>query len=186
MSQQEYVQVANNCRDTITVYLRYPRPKKLVKRPMCYILEPQRKTHPLPLHFLVGARGWDKLKNRDCVNIEPIAYEPRFVQLLNRSTKILSFDIKGVPKVAKKVKTTIELKQGKRSRKVEVSYISQRRRLGNLVKKKQIDILPVYDIGPSTGRGKAVASYADEDVYTCYKCGGPIVFRGSPPTPVHI
>ena len=186
MSQQEYVQITNNCRDTIIVYIRYPRPKKSAKGPKSVILTPQQKTHPLPIHFLVGARGWDKLKNRDCVNIESITDEPRFVQLLNRSTEVLSFDIRLALKVAKKAKTTIELKPGKRSRRVEMKSVSQRRRLDHLVKKKQVDVLPVYDIGPSTGRGRAVASYADEDVYTCYKCGGPIVFRGSPPTPVHI
>ena len=64
--------------------------------------------------------------------------------------------------------------------------ISQPRRIESLVKKKVVGILPVYDIGPSTGRGKSIASYVDEDVYICYKCGGPIVFRVSPPTPVHI
>lgn len=186
MSQQEYVQITNNCKETIKVYLRYRRPKKSAKRPKSFILTPRQKTHPVPIHFLVGARGWNELKNRDCVNIESIAYEPHFVQLLNLSREVLSFEIKLVSKVAKKVKTTIKLEPGKRSRTVEASSVSQRRRLNNLVKKKQVDILPIYDIGPSTGRGRAVASYADEDVYTCFKCGGPIVFRGSPPTPVHI
>lgn len=94
------------------------------------------------------------------------------MQLLNLSKEVLSFDIRLAPKVAKKIKTTIELKPGKRSRTVQVTSVSQRRRLDHLVKKKQVDVLPVYDIGPSTGRGRAVASYVDEDVYTCYKCGG--------------
>jgi hypothetical protein len=186
MSQQEALEITNNCNDTITVFLRRKRTKKLTKQPNSIILRPGQSTNPIPLHFLVGARGWEKLKSRECVHIDSIAYEARFVQLLNRTKDVLCFNIRLAPTLAKKAKTTIELKPGQRSRSVQVSSISQRRRLDNLVKEKQVEILPVYDIGPSTGRGRSVASYADEDVYTCYKCGGPIVFRGSPPTPVHI
>jgi hypothetical protein len=187
MSQQEALEITNNCNDTITVFFRYPRPKKQIERPNSVILHPGQKTHPIPVHLLVGSRGWEKLKSRECVKIESVAYEARYVRLLNRTKEVvLSFNIRLAAKLAKKAKTTIELKPGQRSRSVQVSSISQRRRLDNLVKEKQVEILPVYDIGPSTGRGRSVASYADEDVYTCYKCGGPIVFRGSPPTPVHI
>jgi hypothetical protein len=186
MSQQEALEITNSCNNTITVFLRRRRTKKLAKQPNSIILRPGQSTNPIPLHFLVGARGWEKLKSRECVHMESIAYEARFVQLLNRTKEVLSFNIRLAPKLAKKAKTTIELKPGQRSRSVQVSSVSQRRRLDNLVKEKQVEILPIYDIGPSTGRGRAVASYADEDVYTCYKCGGPIVFRGSPPTPVHI
>lgn len=186
MSQQEALEITNNCNDTITVFLRRRRPKKLTKQQNSIILRPGQTTNPIPLHFLVGARGWERLKGRECVKIESVAYEARYVQLWNLTKEVIRINIRLAPKLAKKAKTTIELKPGQRSRSVQVSSVTQRRRLDNLVKEKQVEILPVYDIGPSTGRGRAVASYADEDVYTCYKCGGPIVFRGSPPTPVHI
>jgi hypothetical protein len=187
MSEPEYVKVTNNCPEKITVYLRYPRPRKgSLKGPGWFTLISSQSSHPLPLHFLVGAKGWESLKNRACVHIESVSFEPRFVRIANLSGATIELAVVPTAKVAKKRKTTLTIRPGRESRTVDIQSVTQRQRLNNFVKRGQVTVAPVYDIGPSTGRSHAVGSYAAEDVYICYKCGGPIVFRGFPPTPVHI
>ena len=56
MSEQEYVQILNNCNETITVYIRFPRPKKKsAKHTKSFSLTSREKSYPLPVHFLIGA-----------------------------------------------------------------------------------------------------------------------------------
>jgi hypothetical protein len=190
MSNPEYVKITNNCKEKIEVKVRYRKsPKPLMAEdyhPKPFILPPGKQSHPLPLHCLVGAKGWNALKASDCVNIDKVEYEPQFVQITNCSENEFTFDLGPTAKVAMKEKMTIKLMPGEQSRIVSVRSLLQRRRLKQLMQKKQITIDPIYDIGPSTGRGKAVASYCYEDIYSCHECGGPIVFRGSPPRPIHI
>lgn len=189
MSQPECLIITNNCREKIKVFLRYTRPKKRsVKRPSSYTLRPGESLFPIVRHLLEGAKNWDLIKNKDCVAIESVPFEPRFVEILNKSDEQLELVVRPSPKPAreKKRKAALKVKPGEKSRPVEVRSITQRQRLSKLVKKGEAEVIPVYEIGPSTGRGGAVASYAYDDVYTCYKCGGPIIFRGDPPTPVHI
>ena len=187
MAEPAYLKVRNNCREKITVYLRYPRPKRQsVKRPSSFTLRPRESSHPLPRHFLDGARGWASLTKKDCVTIEIVPFKSRFVQVTNLSPRTLELLVRPAPKRVPEREALLKVKPGKKSRPVDVRSIAQRRRLSKLVELGEAAISPIYEIGPSTGRGGAVASYADEDVYVCYDCGGPIVFRGSPPSPVHI
>ena len=181
------MRIRNFCSETITIYLRYPRPKrKDVTRPTSFKLGPKQASHPLPLHVLLGAKGWGTLTERECVRIEPVSYEPRFVQITNLSAESIELAVRPAVKAAEERKSTLRVKPGEKSRTVDVRSISQRRRLRALAARRQVSVTPVYEIGPSTRRGGAIASYADEDVYICYECGGPIVFRGNPPRPVHL
>jgi hypothetical protein len=187
MTELVYVKIENHCTERIKVNIRYPRPKKKSKSlPKSFNLEPRQSSHPLPRNFLVGARGWDRLESLDCVDIKTVKYEPRFVQIDNLTEDLVTLNVVPTPKVPIRKKTKLTIEAGKKSRSVDIHSISQRSKLRKLVKTGKVRLAPIYAIGPSTGRGKAVASYAHEDVYICYKCGGPIVFRGDPPMPVHI
>ncbi|MFC2141251.1 hypothetical protein ACFLQP_03030 [Acidobacteriota bacterium] len=187
MSNSEYVIITNECDEKIKVEVRYLRKKKPSPSysPKPFTLSPRQKSHPLPVHVLKN-ENYKALKARDCVSIDKVAYEPQFVQITNCSEKELTFDLGPTAKVAMKAKTTIKLKPGEQSRIVNERSLLQRSRLKRLAQKKKVTVDLIYDIGPSTGRGKAVASYGYEDVYICHECGGPIVFRGSPPRPIHI
>ena len=186
MPEPSFIKILNNCSKPITVHFRFPRPKKKSKRPpTSVVLQPRDATHPLPRHFLVGARGWDKLRTRRCVKIENVDFEPRFVQILNRSEQAVTLKVRVPTKEGPKQEKTLRVRRKQKSRIIDVRSIPKAQ-LNKLAAQEQISVLPVYDIGPTTGRGGAIGSYGDEDVYTCYECGGAIVFRGRPPRPVHI
>jgi hypothetical protein len=149
-------------------------------------IEPGERTKPMPRHWLVGARGWEELRNRDCVVLKSVKFEPRYVQLLNDSTKPIAIVLRVPRPEAPARLKKISLKPKQRSRVVDLRTVRDQKRLRRLVSAKKLSLYPDFWIGPATGRGKAIGSYYEEDVYTCYDCGGPIVFRGAPPTPVHI
>lgn len=190
MSTPQYVKIHNNCDRAIRVYLRFPRPKKKPKKPFrrpraSFALEPRQASHALPLHFLVGARRWEALRARACVRIETVPFEPRFVQILNRGDKPITLSVRPATAKVPKRKVSLTVK-ARKSRTVDYRSITRKDRVNQLVSAGRLVVRPAYDIGPATGRGRSVGSYGDEDVYICYECGRPIVFRGSPPTPVHI
>jgi hypothetical protein len=190
MSDQRYLKVTNNCNETVEVYIRRPRAKKQTAatkgRPSKYTLPPGYDSPPLAEHLLVGAKGWEALRNNECIEIVNVPYEPRFVQIVNTSEERVSIDVAAATEARTREKTTVAVDPDRKSRVIDLKSVAQRRKLNLLVRGKKVLIEPKYDIGPTTGRKGAVASYAGESVYICYECGGPIVFRGSPPTPIHI
>lgn len=187
MSEGDYVRVVNNCKEAVVVRLHRRRPKKGPPIGLAsFRLEPGQETQPVPRQWLVGASGWEELRNRDCVVIQSVEYQPRYVQVLNASEEAIQLVLRirrpsAEPRVRK-----LTLKPRQRSRVVDLKVIRDRKRLDALVSSKKLAIYPAVSIGPATGRGEALGSYYGEDVYTCYRCGRPIVFRGSPPTPVHV
>jgi len=190
MSEPRYVKVTNHCDETVEVYLRRPRAKKessLTKRLLSKLtLRPDQESEPLPQHLLVGAKGWKSLRTRDCIEIADVPYELRFVQIVNISEQPVSIDVSPAVEARTREKTTVTVDPQKTSRMIDLTSVAQRRKLGRLVRENKVSIEPNYLIGPTTGRKGAVASYVGESVYICYECGGPIIFRGSPPTPIHI
>lgn len=153
-----------------------------MRRQGSFTLQPRQSSHPLPQHFLDGAKGWDKLRARDCVIIETVPFQPRFAQIENLSPEPLELLVRPAPKR----ETVLKVKPGKKSKTVDVRSIAQRRRLRKLVEKDEAAVIFDDEIGPALGYGRAVGSYGTEGVYRCYECGGPIVFRGHPPRPIHI
>lgn len=187
MNELQWVQVVNKCAESVTVFVRHTRPKRgLGRRPGFFALEPGQESKPLPSVWLVGARGWKELSRRPCITIKSVTFDPRFVQLLNRSGECVQLAIKirrpkAPPKIAR-----FTVKPKEKSRTIDLKAIREKKKLKHLVLERKLKVVPVLDIGPATGRGRALGSYYQEDVYTCYECGGPIIFRGDPPTPVHI
>jgi len=181
------VKVINKCLDRITIYLRYKRPKRGTDtRPRVFSLDPGAESKPLPKRLLVGARGWADIERRRCVQIESVPFDPRHVRLLNKSRSSLDLVFRiPLPRAPSRT-TKITLKPGEKSRLVDVKLLRKRKAFRDLVATKRLAVIPVFDIGPASGARGSTGWYDGDDVYTCYDCGGPIVFRGSPPTPVHI
>jgi hypothetical protein len=181
------VTLINNCLHAVTIYLRYKRPKRGIDtRPRFFSLDPGAKSKPLPSRLLIGARGWTELERRGCVHLKSVPFDPRHVRLLNKSRSSLDLVVR-IPRPRAPTRTAkITLEPGEKSRLVDVKLLRKQKAFKNLVATKRLAIVPVFDIGPAGEARGATGWYEGDDVYTCYDCGGPIVFRGSPPTPVHI
>ena len=186
MSTPQYVKLLNECEETIKVYLRYPRSPKPFRRTTEIKILPKHESRALPYPLLIGAKDWDLLKKRDCLKITEVPFEPRFLELLNISTQSLSFEIVPATEARTREITKVTIEPEESSRIIDQQSLREPGLLNKLEKEKKIQIMPVLDIGPSTGLKGAVGSFVGESVYICYKCGGPIIFRGSPPKPVHI
>jgi hypothetical protein len=183
----DFVKIMNACKHRITVWTRFQRPKKLgsgrARRPLeSHIhLDPgETTTRPIAYGALVGAKNWDVLKERKCVQFEVIPWTSQFARIAAVRTSVL-FDVK-VPRAVPK---HIHLVPGETSRTVPLANVIQRRKIQNLAKKGLVR-LERSDIGPRLAAAPAVGSLGYDDVYICDECGGPIVFRYSPPIPIHI
>lgn len=195
MSELLWVQVKNDCAENVTVYLRHPRPKKAHQKLITsFILRPREASRPYQQARLVGAKDWDELSSRECIKIVPVPFEPRFVQVKNLTPEPLLLEVNLPRKPEEPERTaTITIRPLATSRLVDVTSIAKPRRVKNLAKKRRVLIIPNLDIGPISGPADTAAppagvigSYGDEEVYVCYDCGGPIVFRYMPPVPIHI
>jgi len=188
----KFVTIKNICKRSITIYLRFLRPKKKDKPPPPPItLAPGEKSHALPYPFLVGGKNWDALNRAGCISLETVAWRPQFVrvtpvQRVERG-KPITLDVVPPPRKGKPKKSRPIVLRGKRqSRAVHLRSIVQRRKLKSLARKKKVALEPVSYLGPPIGKYPSVGSFGYDDVYVCWDCGGPIVFRGSPPVPIHV
>ena len=190
MSEVRYVKVANHCVETILVYLRHRRPKKessLARgRRTHYSLCPERETPPLAYHLLVGAKGWESLSSKKCIEIYDVPHEPRFAQIQNISGESITIELAPAKEAGRRARATVTVQPDESSKAVDLGSVTERSKLSRLAEDKKISINPILEIGPPTGRKGAVASYVGESVYVCYKCGGPIIFRFSPAVPIHL
>jgi hypothetical protein len=188
MQRIPYATIKNNCNEAITVHIRYPRPMKesLGKHHNEIALLPNEKTDPLPYHLLIGAKGWKALLETDCVLIEVIEFEPRFATILNVSKETLNIAVTPDVDTEKKKPASVRVSPKKAARSLDRKSIDKPSELRRLEAEEKIIITPIRYIGPPTDAKGSVGSLFGESVYSCYKCGGPIIFRGSPPRPIHI
>jgi hypothetical protein len=179
--------ITNYCSKTITIYIRFPKPMKASsgKHLTDIILSPNQKT-TLPYHLLVGAKGWKKLLETECVHIARSDFEPRFAQIQNISSESLTFTVTPDVEIAKRHTTSIRIAPKKPARSIDSKSIDKPSQVKELELQHKVRMTPVRYIGPPTEHKGAVGSFLGESVYVCYKCGGPIIFRGSPARPVHI
>jgi len=186
-AQPKYVKVINGCAETILIYIWYRKtPKPTRRRRTKYILRPGKVTPPLPWNRLVGGKGFESWRTKECITVDELPDEDRFAQIVNISEEPLSIEVAPETEARKREKTTVTVAPRERSRTLDLTSVTEPGRLNQLIQEKKILLKPHYEIGPTTGRRGAVASYVGESVYICYECGGPIIFRGSPPRPVHI
>ena len=189
MTSIRHVRVINNCTEAITFFFRHRRPMKgraptLLISPVT--LQPAEESVPLPYHALVGARGWAELSRRECVQLVTVDFVPRFVTLTNLTPDTVVAEVRPVVAHPRREVRPLELRPRKESRIVDLASISRRGKIGQYLRDGNLKTSLVEAIGPSTGARGAVASFSGESVYICYECGGPIIFRGSPPVPIHI
>ncbi len=176
----QYVQIRNGCGRRIKLFPRFPKPTKgRAHAPGPIELSPDAVSTPVLLGAVVDCDGWAEVK--DCISLENVAGAPTFISI--RASK------------RKPIKLRLKLKRTKGARaSVKVIRISEKARVisqdalaspsevkklekQSLVTLKQV--FPVYL--PSS------YSYGYEDsLYLCRDCGRPIVFRGSPPRPIHV
>lgn len=181
-----FVEVTNKCRQRITVYVRFPRPKKPTKHSETrFDLDPGHTSRVVPYASLVGAKHWDELNRRGCLSLKTVPYTPSFVSIENKQDSPLHLNLL-VTKKKRRIARAIRLKPGEISKPLHIGSIVEKRQLKSLAKKKRVAIRPLAYIGPRVGDMPAVGSYGYEDVYVCWECGGPIVFRGNPPVPIHV
>ncbi len=183
-----FIEIVNNCKETIRVYLRFPRPKKPRELSQTsFSLSPGHSSRPVPYPSLVGARDWDRLHERSCIKFNDVPWTPSFALVQNKSREPLNIVLRLPPKKRRAPKTRIiRVPAGKTSPPLHLPSLLQKRQLKSLARRKAAKILPLAYIGPRVGDPPAVGSFGYEDVYVCYDCGKPIVFRGSPPVPIHV
>ncbi len=183
---EQIVKLINNCPQKIKIFLRYNRPKKGEhSRPRSLSLEPGQESWPLPKRLVVGAAGWDELRKRDCFVVRRVPFDPRYIRMLNQSPESIVMNLMVPRPKRRKKRVTLTIEPGKTSRVVDLKAIGPNRLRGLLARRK-IAIRPVFKIGPARMPKRSTGWYDGENVHTCWDCGGAIVFRGNPPTPVHI
>lgn len=185
-AQVKFVRVTNTCDRPITVYTRYPKPKKkgskgsTVHQSSIRLAPGETTSRAIAYSALVGARNWDTLNDRGCISLEFVKWTPPFATVTAQRESV-SFDIRVSPKKTRKVTVA----EGETSRTIRLSQVVQRKKLQSLAKKRRVKISRTL-IGPRYGPARSVGSWGYENVYICDKCGRPIVFRYHPPVPIHI
>jgi hypothetical protein len=185
-SASDFVKITNRCKHRITIYTRFPRPKKpgsKTRRPLESRIQldaGETTARAIAYSALVGAKNWDALKDRGCIQLEVVPWTSQFTRVTAVHAKV-TFDVKipgGAPK-------RVELAAGETSRTVPLGNVVQRQKLQDLARKRLVKLERSY-IGPRFAAAPAVGSLGYDDVYVCDRCGGPIVFRYFPPVPIHV
>ena len=188
MTSVAAVNIVNDCIELITINLNYPRAMKESRahRPGQLDIPPKRGINNLPLYLLVGGKDWDKIQKIDCVHIEHTEYEPSFEYFTNMTQEIITLAIKPTKEIPEPRPETLQIDPKKRPRALNRISIDKPARIRKLVQEEKLILTPLRYIGPPTTERGSVGSYLGESVYMCYRCGGPIIFRGSPPRPIHV
>ena len=187
MSLLRYVVVENHCAESITVRLRVPKPKKgkPSRFPRSVPVPPGHKSPLLPYAMVVGTPSWDSLSLLGCVRLVTARALPRFYRLQNLSAQPIALRLAPPGPPDKRRVTRLKILPGAKSRPVNLASLP-RSRVEGLVERGTIKLDPVPYLAPPTRPAPIAASFFGEDVYICYKCGRPIVFRGYPPRPIHV
>lgn len=180
-----FVRVKNVSNNPITLHPRFERPKKEVQpRWQPIRLKPGQFSEPLPEGALAGSRGWSDLRARQAVQLVPVPAFTGFVAVEVVRAETVRLPVKvHVPK--QRVHKHEHVVTPDQPRTLHLRSIEDPAALRRLAKQRRIRLAPVSYIAPSRREGW-YGSFGDDQVYVCWDCGGPIVFRGSPPTPIHI
>jgi len=180
-----FVRVKNVSNDRITLHPRFERPKKRAQPRWAPIhLRPGQASEPMPEGALSGSKGWHDLRGHRAVELITVSTFTGFVavEAVRTASVRLPITVHAPKKRAHKHELVIAPGQ---PRIVHLKSIEDGAALRRLEKQRKIRLVPVPYIAPSRRAGWS-GSFGDEQVYVCWDCGGPIVFRGSPPTPIHI
>lgn len=150
-------------------------------------LRPGEPSRPLPFDLFTHARNWKSLTAKGILEVHEVAFKPCFVRVENNLERPLALELEpvaGTGATAEKKAPQIELKPHETSHLLCRTRIRQD--LEELARVGAITLDPASSIGPSV-TPSALGSFGSDDVYACYKCGGPIVFRTNGRRhPVHV
>lgn len=183
-----YVCVRNISVKPVTLHPRFPQPKKKLKPPSPITLAPDQTSRPMLYDSLVGTKNWSSLVTGEQIGVKDVPWVATFAKIWNISTEPVTFDVElpQKPRDRRKELKRVTLTASETSPPLHLGSITQRRKLKSMAKKKIVSIEPVPYIGPRIADYPSVGSFGYDDVYICYECGGPIVFRYNPPVPIHI
>jgi hypothetical protein len=190
MAEIRYVVVTNHCPEKVKIFFRYIREIKARKKEKVSItLSPGETSPAIPYTRIIGAKDWEVIKQRTCIKIEETTYEPRFIYLENNTDETVSIPI--TVSVAKegqpRHRTSLDINPHSVSKPIDKKSLAKKVAFNKLVSDNKIRMREFIDVGPSFSLNPdVVGSYYGEEVYICYKCGRPIVFRDHPPRPIHI
>lgn len=189
MEQPQFVTVTNVSKKTFTLYPKLP---KQDKHKVEIEVAPGRRTPPLPYDRLLGSRGWKALADAGRVRIEDVPpWRPAVVTVKNLSRDAISVDVALPPQrnngqPQERPPKRYKVGPGRTSPRVSLRSLANRAALQALAAGEQVSIKPVPYIGPALSRPPCIGSFGGDDVYSCYRCGQPIVIRYHPPRPIHI
>lgn len=145
------------------------------------MIKPGETSDPILYTALVGAPSWEAVKHDPDISARDVPNPPRFIAVKNRSNKRLSLllKVKSEEKAKRKPSTIVLKPQSSKAFRLDSLGTKQVR---DLTQNRSISVSPI-----SLVRLPSKSSYGyDSGVHICDKCGGPIIFRGSPPRPVHV
>lgn len=177
-----YVRLRNGCGRKITLHPHFQRPMKGPSHPPRPIhLAPNEWSKEVLRGAIVGCVGWAAVK--DCIHVEDAVGVPQFFQLTTPSRKRIEIAVR--VKAAKKGKPRrrkIRISASSRPRAIRADILADRDEVKKLKRRRLLKMVPITPTYPPRS-----GSYGyDDDFYICDECGKPIIFRGSPPTPIHI
>lgn len=191
-----FVTVTNKSKETIKLHPNWPTTSKgkPITRSPEVILPPKKTTRPLPYNFLIGSKDWESLVSEGKISLEELNVNPPFVTVKNQSSKEVIFELRLPEKPEKKSSKTEKPQDNKKKMNVIVppEQTSTPLHLDSIIDKAKIEsqrniiIEPVSYIGPAMANPPCIGSLGYEDVYACWECGEPIVFRYNPAIPIHI
>lgn len=194
-----FVEIINKSEETITIYPNWPKTKngKPKTRSPEVILPPGGTSRPLPYDIFIKCKDFEVLVKESKISMEDVNVEPPFVTIKNQSSEEFSFELRLPEKPKKKSNENGEPPDNKNIINVKIppGLTSTPLHFNSIIDKSDIEsrdsiiVEPVSYIGPPISDStdfKIIGSLGYEDVYACWECGEPIVFRYRPPIPIHI
>jgi hypothetical protein len=183
--EPKWVRLRNLTKRTLNFVLRYLKPSKPVKDYQSnfrVVLGPEKVSLPVLWSKLIGSPDYHALVEEGAIAVEPSSPPEKYV-LLSATNRPISIQVR--PKGAKARR--ILVKPQRKSIPIRLKDIVNKKEVNSLLRKKSIVLRPSDYIGPIVSKVGSNWYYGyEDDVYVCDECGGPIVFRGYPPIPIHI
>jgi hypothetical protein len=150
-------------------------------------LEPGETSHPIARIIVERSTNYAELRNRGCISVRNVAGPQPFVTIERKTDESVKVRYIGRPPGSRRKRLRrLRLARFQPTRPVYPKALPDKKNLRLLRQRKALKITPVSYIAPAARGESWVGWYGDDRVYVCDKCGGAIVFRGSPPTPIHI
>ena len=188
-SPLRFVTVRNHTNKQISLPLSVVRSNISGPAGRLRIVLPANKTVDDVLYTAVEKSSkWKKLISAGWITYKDTDHRPTALQVDAKAKGPIEIAVrvrKRPPKGRRRTRV-LRLVPGKRSRYIRFNSIIDKQGFKSLLRKRAISARPVAPMGRSSWAWGGGTYLGDDRVYICYDCGRPIVFRGSPPVPVHV